>query len=94
MVTVSLIIVSLNSSTHLGRYTLSATNAAGTAAGSILLRLASSSPSPSSSHPDDVNDDYDDDDANISAAVLQRPDSGYQQLTGIVSVLAWWSAGA
>ena len=82
VVQVSLIIISLNSSTHLGRYTLTASNAAGTAAASIVLRLTSlSSSSPSSS----VADVYDDDgDAKVSAVVLQPPDSGYQQLTGVV----------
>jgi len=80
VVQVSLIIISLNSSTHLGRYTLTASNAAGAAAGSIALRLASlSSSSPTSSHPDVY-----DGDADVSAAAVQYPDSDYQQLTGIV----------
>jgi len=90
VVQVSLIIISLNSSTHLGRYTLTASNAAGTAAGSIALRLAPlSSSSPSSTLPDV----YDDDD--VSDAAVQYPDSDYQHLTGIVysylSAFVLWS---
>ena len=84
MVQVSLIIISVNSSTHLARYTLTASNAAGTAAGSVVLRPAAlSSPSPPSNHPGDIYDDNDDD-AGVSAAVLQDPDYEPQQLTGNV----------
>ena len=82
VVQVSLIIISFNSSTHLGRYTLTASNAAGTAAESVTVRLAPLSPSTApSSHSDAStqtdNDDDDDDDGGLTAAVIQRPDGGY-----------------
>jgi len=76
VVQVSLIIIAINSSTHLGRYTLTASNVAGSAAASISVRPASSSSSPSViSHSDAHHTPADD-------AQLQYPDSGYQQLSG------------
>jgi len=85
VVQVSLIIVSFNASTHLGRYTLTASNVAGTATASISVRLTSafSSPSTVGHHWHGYRTPTDDmDDLTAAAAVLQRPDNQYQQLSG------------
>ena len=68
VVQVSLIIVAINSSAHLGRYTLTASNAAGSASASIAVRLvaAASSPSTTSYAYQTPGDRH-------PAAVLQHP---------------------
>ena len=68
VVQVSLIIVAINSSAHLGRYTLTASNAAGSASASIVVRLvaAASSPSTASYAYQTPGDRH-------PAAVLQHP---------------------
>jgi len=83
VVQVSLIIVSVNSSTHVGRYTLTASNVAGTASASIVLRLTASSSLSTSSYSHAYHTATDDD--VKAASVLQHPDTGRQQLSGIVS---------
>jgi len=83
VVQVSLIIISFNLSTHLGVYTLTASNVAGTAAGSIVVRITSST-SASHMHNDDDDDD-DDDVGRLSTTVLQHPENGYQQLSGLIN---------
>jgi len=82
VVQVSLIVISFNLSTHLGVYTLTASNVAGTAAGSIVVRITSST-SASHMHNDDGDDD--DDVGQLSTTVLQHPDNGYQQLSGLIN---------
>jgi len=85
VVQVSLIIISFNLSTHLGVYTLTASNVAGTAAGSIVVRLTSSTSASSNSQIHDDDDDDDDDVERLSTTVLQHPDNGYQQLSGLTA---------
>jgi len=86
VIQVSLIIVSVNSSTHVGRYTLTASNVAGTATANITLRLtASSSLSLSTSSYSDAHRTAADDDVkDLAVAVRQHPDTEYQQLSGTV----------
>jgi len=68
VVQVSLIIVAINSSAHLGRYTLTASNAAGSASASIAVRLvAAASSSSTASYAYQTPGD------RHPAAVLQHP---------------------
>jgi len=93
VVQVSLIIISVNSSTHLGRYTLTASNVAGTAAGGVTVQLMTSS---SASSQSDVTER--DPDLVTDSALSQRPITEHHQLTGelyrcalIVYCLLLWS---
>jgi len=68
---------------------LTASNVAGTAAGSVNVRRAPSSASSNSDvyHPNTDNDNDNDNDDDLEEqpdAVLQHSNSEYQQLTGIV----------
>ena len=85
VVQVSLIIVSVNSSTHLGRYTVTASNVAGTATASIILRLTAPSSLSTASYRPPTDHHHDHVDERAAAAVLQRPDAEYRRRSGIAT---------